>query len=327
MMNVRLFTNFVCCQIVIIVALVSFFESFAIAESVDKFERALITAVNKKRPLLLYVYMDGWPHCPVLEQQLQTTACLQLVRQYIPVKIDLRHKESKQLVSEFFNVKLDGAPTMLLIGSNMKLLDKTAGVSSQPPTSFLREGLNQQRLGPKTPDLDTVNILNNTKTRIILRSIESAIENENIAGAVKTLRSASKYSKSTDSDSQMNQALSKVIDRLHQNALKDLDRSRDLLSEEQSQFQGLLLMAHTIRSYSGLPEMKKILAKEKQALESMAKNLSFSAQIKSIDKARSLEERGKKDKALKMYRGIMSRYSGSQAENFCKQRISALEKK
>ena len=157
----------------------------------------------------------------------------------------------------------------------MKLLDKTAGVSSQPPTSFLREGLNQQRLGPKAPDLDTVNILNNTKTRIILRSIESAIENENIAGAVKTLRSASKYRKSTDSDSQMNQALSKVIDRLHQNALKDLDRSRDLLSEEQSQFQGLLLMAHTIRSYSGLPEMKKILAKEKQALESMAKICLF----------------------------------------------------
>jgi len=59
MMNVRLFTNFVCCQIAIIVALVSFLESFAIAESVDKFERALITAVNKKRPLLLYVYMDG----------------------------------------------------------------------------------------------------------------------------------------------------------------------------------------------------------------------------------------------------------------------------
>ena len=86
-------------------------------------------------------------------------------------------------------------------------------------------------------------------------------------------------------------------------------------------------MAHTIRSYSGLPEMKKILAKEKQALESMAKKVSFSAQIKSIDKARSLEEGGKKDKALKMYRGIMSRYSDSEAEIFCKQRISALEKK
>ncbi len=58
-MNVRLFTKFCCCQIAALVACVSFLESFAIADPVDKFDLALITAAKRKRPLLLYVYMDG----------------------------------------------------------------------------------------------------------------------------------------------------------------------------------------------------------------------------------------------------------------------------
>ena len=262
----------------------------------------------------------------MLEQQLQTTSCRQLVGQYIPVKVDLQQKESKQLVSELFNVTLEGAPLMLLIGSNMKLLDQQGGVSAEPPTAFLRKGLVHQQRSRNVVDSDTINILNDTRIRIILRTIESAIENENIAGAVKMLRSATKKKMVTDSNSEMNQKLTEVIDGLNQDALEDLDRSRALLSEAETHFQGLLSMTRTIRSYSGLPKMKKTLGKEKKLLDSMAKKSNSLSQIKSIDKARSMEESGKNDQALKLYKGIINRYPDSDAANFCEKRISALEK-